>query len=77
MPRRLSRRGGGSAADVGALFTPNAPEKYALLAFETDTTAPAPYCGETHNGKTLSGWWTELLHHVLYVLNKVLFWWSK
>ena len=36
-----------------------------------------PYCGETHNGKTLSGWWTELLHHVLYVLNKVLFWWSK
>lgn len=36
-----------------------------------------PYCGGTHDRKTLSGWWTELLHHVLYVLNKVLFWWSK
>ena len=36
-----------------------------------------PYCGGTHDRGTLSGWWTELVHHVLYILNKVFFWWSK
>lgn len=46
---------------------------------EPDTPASGstcPYCGEKHDRKTISGWWTELIHHILYVLNQVFFWWN-
>ena len=32
-----------------------------------------PWCGETHP-HTLAGWWTELIHHILYILRTILFW---
>ena len=37
---------------------------------------PCPYCGDYHNIKTLSGWWTELVHHILYIINRIFLWWS-
>ena len=37
---------------------------------------PCPWCGETHNIKTVSGWWTELLHHILYIFNRIFLWWT-
>ena len=37
---------------------------------------PCPYCGEYHDPSTLSGWWTELVHHILYILNRIFLWWS-
>ena len=35
-----------------------------------------PWCGQHHNRKTLVGWWTELVHHVLYIINRIFLWWS-
>ncbi len=44
---------------------------------EPAANGSCPYCGETHNRKTISGWWTELVHHVLHIVNRVIFWWAK
>lgn len=46
-------------------------------ALEPDepTAGPCPYCGETHNNKTIAGWWTELLHHLLFIIQRIAFWW--
>ncbi|MBR5409434.1 MAG: S8 family serine peptidase [Clostridia bacterium] len=35
-----------------------------------------PYCGEHHDLHTISGWWTSLIHHILFILNRILLWWS-
>ncbi len=35
-----------------------------------------PYCGEKHDLHTIAGWWTSLLHHILYILNRIFLWWS-
>ncbi len=35
-----------------------------------------PWCGQHHNRKTIVGWWTELVHHVLYIINRIFLWWS-
>ena len=41
-----------------------------------ESSGPCPYCGETHDRSTISGWWTELLHHILYIINRIFLWWS-
>ena len=50
-----------------------------IPAFGEDTPAEPEsgvcrYCGETHNKKTVSGWWTSLIHDILYVLNRLFLW---
>ncbi len=37
---------------------------------------PCPYCGETHDNKTIGGWWTELFHHLLFIIQRIAFWWA-
>ena len=56
---------------VGAVLkiVPNAQD----LAPTPDPDA-CPYCGETHDRRTVSGWWMELIHHILYIINRVLLW---
>ena len=39
------------------------------------TAGPCPYCGETHNNKTIAGWWTELIHDLLFIIQRIAFWW--
>ena len=41
-----------------------------------EASGSCPYCGETHDRSTISGWWTELLHHILYIINRIFLWWS-
>ena len=43
---------------------------------EEPAAGPCPYCGETHDNTTLSGWWTELLHHLLFIIQRIAFWWA-
>ena len=35
-----------------------------------------PWCGQHHDRKTVCGWWTELIHHIKYIFNRILLWWS-
>ena len=35
-----------------------------------------PWCGEKHNEGTIAGWWTALIHHILYIINRIFLWWS-
>ena len=41
-----------------------------------DTDNVCPWCGETHDKRTIAGWWTELLHHLLYVFRQIFGWWA-
>ena len=53
---------------IPATGTPDTPD--------TPAGGVCPYCGETHNRRTISGWWTELIHHILFILNRIFFWWN-
>ncbi|MBR5409337.1 MAG: choice-of-anchor J domain-containing protein [Clostridia bacterium] len=33
-----------------------------------------PYCGEFHDEDTLSGWWTALIHDILFIIQRICFW---
>lgn len=41
----------------------------------SETAGPCPWCGEKHDGATVAGWWTELAHHLLFILKRIFLWW--
>ena len=42
----------------------------------TETDGGCPWCGETHNRRTLSGWWTEFVHHILFIIRRIFSWFA-
>ena len=42
---------------------------------EPAEAGPCGICGEVHDPKTMSGWWTGLLHDILFIIKRIAFWW--
>ena len=43
---------------------------------EFDDSYTCVNCGETHDNGTISGWWTELIHHILFIIQRIFLWWA-
>ena len=42
---------------------------------EEPAEGACPICGEVHDSSTVSGWWTELFHHLMFIIKRIFAWW--